>query len=163
EAYLGTLVFHCFYDRLRGKTAGVTAWTRFPLRLLTIQQTQRVADVIGMAELIRRELPDPRLSGADIDPFAVGYFVGEGGSPNEIYRYLTSMIVSTIDKLAALGNQHKMAQIFGQVDGRCSIHGYYKSKCCQKDCTDQKLLKRGRSRGLSGPTQFVQDELHLIK
>src|SRR5262249_31594363 len=44
EAYLGVIVFHCFFDRLRGKTAGVTAWTRFPLRLLTLQQTQRVAD-----------------------------------------------------------------------------------------------------------------------
>lgn len=39
EAYLGVLVFHCFFDRLRGKCAGVTAWTRFPLRLLTLQQT----------------------------------------------------------------------------------------------------------------------------
>jgi hypothetical protein len=51
EAYLGTIVFHCFFDRLRGKTAGVTAWTRFPLRLLTLQQTQRMADVISIADL----------------------------------------------------------------------------------------------------------------
>jgi hypothetical protein len=84
EAYLATLVFHCFFDRLRGKAAGVTAWTRFPLRLLTLQQTQRVADVIGIAELVRREQRDPRLSGRNVDGFAVGYFVGEGGSPNEI-------------------------------------------------------------------------------
>ncbi|MCI0562080.1 MAG: hypothetical protein MN733_26630, partial [Nitrososphaera sp.] len=39
EAYLGTVVFHCFFDRLRGEVAGVTAWLRFPLRLLTLQQT----------------------------------------------------------------------------------------------------------------------------
>ena len=46
EAYLGTIVFHCFFGRLRRKAAEVTAWVRFPLRLLTLQQTQRVADII---------------------------------------------------------------------------------------------------------------------
>ena len=33
------MVFHCFFDRLRGKAAGVTAWIRFPLRLLTLPRT----------------------------------------------------------------------------------------------------------------------------
>lgn len=242
EAYLGTIVFHCFFDRLRGKSTGVTAWTRFPLRLLTLQQTQRVADVIGIAELVRREQSDIRLSGKGIDGFAVGYFVGESGSPNEvtnprsirypspemeviwskvndnearqdwkrvvrcpscrtttihiefdayhsrlihrcsqpsccfpqgiipvyivdneIYRYLPSVIVGTIDKLAGLGNQRKFALIFGQVKGQCSLHGYYNGHCCQKDCTDKKNLQRIVPPGISGPTLFVQDELHLLK
>jgi hypothetical protein len=52
EAYLAVIVFHLFLDRLRGKTAGVSIWTRFPLRLLTLQQTQRAADIIGAAELM---------------------------------------------------------------------------------------------------------------
>lgn len=84
EAYLGTIVFHCFFDRLRGKQAGVTAWTRFPLRLLTLQQTQRAADMVGLAELVRREQTDTRLVGVGVDGFAVGYFVGGGGSPNSL-------------------------------------------------------------------------------
>ena len=63
EAYLGVVVFHLFYDRLRGKPGGVTAWTRFPLRLLTLQQTQRAADIVGMAELVRMGQDDARLSG----------------------------------------------------------------------------------------------------
>lgn len=242
EAYLATIVFHCFYDRLRGKKAGVTAWTRFPLRLLTLQQTQRVADIIGLAELVRVGQPDERLSGRDVDGFAVGYFVGQGGSPNEIvnpnnytyatvedqitwskandvnmrqawkrvvrcpscrttsvsvdfdistnslihrcsnpdccfpqgklpiyivdndiYRYLPCVIVGTIDKLAGIGNQRKFAILFGQVDGRCSLHGYYKARCCQKDCFDTSKLHVGIPDGLSGPTLFVQDELHLLK
>ncbi len=242
EAYLATIVFHIFFDRLRGKAAGVTAWTRFPLRLLTLQQTQRVADVVGIAELVRQEQEDERLSGSDVDGFAVGYFVGQGGSPNEIanpanvyratpdmtvtwskvhdavmrqdwkrvvrcpscgtnsvridfdednmrlvhrctepdcrfpsgvipvyivdneiYRYLPSVIVGTIDKLAGLGNQRKFAQMFGQVDGRCSLHGYYKGKCCQKDCSDPQRLETGSPPGISSPTLFVQDELHLLK
>ncbi|MEW6141267.1 MAG: helicase-related protein [Thermodesulfobacteriota bacterium] len=242
EAYLAVITFHCFFDRLRGKTGGVTAWTRFPLRLLTLQQTQRVADVIGMAELVRRDQQDPRLAGADVDGFAVGYFVGQGGSPNEIvnphrypyanaehhvtwskvndprerqtwkrvvrcpscqtatvnvefdearvqlihrcsesschfphgiipvyivdneiYRYLPSVMVGTIDKLAGLGNQRKFALLFGQTDGRCSEHGYYKGCCCQKDCTDENRLQQNVQPTLSGPTLFVQDELHLLK
>ncbi|MCD6506488.1 hypothetical protein J7M22_07650 [Candidatus Poribacteria bacterium] len=238
EAYLAVITFHCFYDRLRGKSAGVTAWTRFPLRLLTLQQTQRVADVIGVAELVRREQSDPRLNSSGVDGFAVGYFVGKEATPNEItpprsgdppdstwsqandpsarqywkrvfrcpschtttvrvefdpqkiriihrctnsqcafpngeipvyvvdneiYRYLPCVIVSTIDKLAGIGNQRKLAQIFGQVDGRCIIHGYYKGKCCQKDCTDRSRLQVGTPPGLTGPTLFVQDELHLLK
>jgi hypothetical protein len=241
EAYLATIIFHCFFDRLRGKAAGVTAWTRFPLRLLTLQQTQRVADVIGMAELVRREQNDERLSGINVDGFAVGYFVGQGGSPNEIinphyqyskaedqvtwsrindpvarqelkrvvrcpscrtisvtldfdetntrlihrcsqpdchflhgeipvyivdneiYRYLPCVIVGTIDKLAGIGNQRKFALIFGDVDGRCSQHGYFKGRCCQKDCNDANRLQHHLPHGLSGPTLFVQDELHLLK
>jgi hypothetical protein len=82
---------------------------------------------------------------------------------NEIYRYLPSVIVGTIDKLASIGNQRKLSQVFGSIDGRCVKHGYYKSKCCQKDCTDQTLLQPGIPTGLSGPTLFVQDELHLLK
>lgn len=72
EAYLSTIAFHCFFDRLRGKAAGVTAWTRFPLRLLTLQQTQRVADVICVADVVRREQSDPRLSGPNVAGFGVG-------------------------------------------------------------------------------------------
>lgn len=238
EAYLGVIVFHCFFDRLRGKTAGVTVWTRFPLRLLTLQQTQRVADVIGLAELVRREQRDHRLNGRGVDGFAVGYFVGAEATPNEIkppynneipdptwsqandpiarqrwkrvvrcpscrtttiqvdfdptnirlihrcnnsncafpsgiipvyvvdneiYRYLPSVIVGTIDKLAGIGNQRKLSLVFGQVDGRCRQHGYYKIKCCQKECRDPQLLQAGMPNGLSGPTLFIQDELHLLK
>jgi hypothetical protein len=238
EAYLGVIVFHCFFDRLRGKSAGVTAWTRFPLRLLTLQQTQRVADIIGAAELIRRSHGDPRLSGRDVDGFAVGYFVGQEATPNEltaprrdappdpdwsiandaearqrwkkivkcpacrtstvavdfdpdsvrlihrcsnpacrfpggvlpvyvvdneIYRYLPSVVVGTIDKLAGLGNQRKLSLVLGQVTGRCSQHGYYNAKCCQKECSDARRLRPGGPAGISGPTLFIQDELHLLK
>lgn len=242
EAYLGVLVFHCFFDRLRGKCAGVTAWTRFPLRLLTLQQTQRMADIIGTAELVRSEHADPRLNRKGIAGFAVGYFVGKEGTPNElvdvskrrnpqpeervnwshaedktyrqrwkrvvtcpscrtntvqvdlcekavrirhrcterdcafpdgvlpiyvidneIYRYLPSIVVGTIDKLAGLGNQRKFSLIFGQVAGYCTEHGYYNGKCCQKECTDITRLKRSVPQGISGPTLFIQDELHLLR
>lgn len=237
EAYLGVIIFHMFFDRLRGKSAGVTAWTRFPLRLLTLQQTQRVADVVAAAELIRRDSGEARLSGTGVDGFAVGFLAGEGATPNklvrpygtnsdpnwsaaqdpaarqrwkivarcpacrtaniridfdepsarllhrctnpgcvfpsgvlpvvvvdnEIFRTLPSVIVGTIDKLAGIGMQRKMSLILGAVTGRCNVHGYYNGKCCQDDCSDQRRLRVGAPAGVSGPTLFVQDELHLLK
>jgi hypothetical protein len=241
EAYLGTLVFHGFFDRLRGKTAGVTAWIRFPLRLLTLQQTQRLADVLSLADLVRKGHKDPRLSGPAADPFSIGYFVGEEGSPNEIsdpsklserdaakaapnwavanderarqtwkrvawcpscrsrsvvvdfdptqvllthrctntgcafpngvmpvyitdneiFRYLPTVLVGTIDKLAALGYQRKLAMVFGRVQGRCVIHGYYFGNCTQRGCREK--LTPGVVPGLSAPSLLVQDELHLLR
>jgi len=236
EAYLGTIVFHCFFDRLRGKSAGVTCWTRFPLRLLTLQQTQRMADAIGNAELIRSNHGDERLRRGD--RFGVGYLVGAEATPNElepprdghfpsvawsqandvqarqrwkriatcpscktnsitvdfdahtvrlihrcsnrecrfprgelpvfitdneVFRYLPSVLVGTVDKLAGLGNQRKFALVLGQVDGRCREHGFYKGMCCQKGCKDRTKLQAARIPGLTGPSLMVQDELHLLK
>ncbi|HKU24042.1 MAG TPA: helicase-related protein, partial [Candidatus Sulfotelmatobacter sp.] len=238
EAYLGVIVFQLFLDRLRGKTAGVSVWTRFPLRLLTLQQTQRAADVVGAAELIRRQHNDRRLSSPNVDGFAIGYLAGQEATPNELiapapgatpdlnwsiatdsqarqrwkkvvrcpacrtasvtvdfnphaarlihrctepgcafpggelpvhvvdndlFRYLPSVVVGTIDKLASLGNQRKMALLLGRVTGKCRVHGYCCQECCQRGCRDSSLIAMGAPAGVSGPTLFVQDELHLLK
>ena len=40
EAFLGVLVFNLFFDRYRGKSAGVTSILRYPLRLLSIAEVQ---------------------------------------------------------------------------------------------------------------------------
>src|SRR5262249_10902075 len=55
ETYLGMALTAAFYDRIRGKQSGITAWSRFPLRMLSLQQTQRFADAFAAAELVRRE------------------------------------------------------------------------------------------------------------
>lgn len=78
ETYLGLLVTAALYDRMNGKTSGITAWSRFPLRMLSLQQTQRFADAIASAEIIRREMD---LGG---DSFSLGFFVGQGATPNRI-------------------------------------------------------------------------------
>ncbi|MDH3010071.1 helicase-related protein [Gordonia alkanivorans] len=80
ETYLGLLVTTAFYDRLSGKTTGVTAWSRFPLRLLSLQQTQRFADAMAGAELVRRT------EGIKGDPFSIGFLVGKGGTPNKVVK-----------------------------------------------------------------------------
>ncbi len=78
ETCLGLLIMAAFHDRLTGKISGITAWSRFPLRLLSLQQTQRFADVVAAAEIVRGR------EGLAGDPFSLGFFMGEGGTPNRI-------------------------------------------------------------------------------
>lgn len=84
EAYLGLIVLTAFFDRLRGKRAGVTAWMRFPLRMLSLQQLQRLADIIGEAELVRRETSS--INCLNNDPFSIGYLVGSSNTPNALIK-----------------------------------------------------------------------------
>ena len=82
EAYLGLITTALFYDRLRGKSRGVSAWMRFPLRMLSLQQLERLARVVARAEVIRSSERD--LSSLGGDPFAIGYYVGSNNTPNRI-------------------------------------------------------------------------------
>src|SRR5690606_18986561 len=78
ETYLGLLLTAAFFDRLTGKTLGVTAWSRFPLRLLSLQQTQRFADALAAADMVRED------EGVGGTPFSLGFLVGSNGTPNKI-------------------------------------------------------------------------------
>jgi hypothetical protein len=82
EAYLGLIICALFYDRLRGKAKGTTAWLRFPLRMLSKQQLDRLARVLALAEEVRnsKEFPAEKRG----EPFSMGYFVGGGNTPNFI-------------------------------------------------------------------------------
>jgi hypothetical protein len=50
EAYFGLAVFACFYERACGKQDGVTAIVKFPLRMLSIQQLERISGIIIYAD-----------------------------------------------------------------------------------------------------------------
>jgi hypothetical protein len=235
ETYLGLILTAAFYDRIRGKNSGVTAWSRFPLRMLSLQQTQRFADAMAAAEVVRRN----KISVGE--PFSVGFFVGQGATPNsfkpepkenepdieddsmpsrykvllrcpfcaeekismsfnrrlwrlehqcsnnacewpdealpfyvvddEIYRYLPTVIVGTLDKAASIAMQASMRGLVGAPHGICSESGHgftYASRskrpngCLVPGC-------RGQSKSLPmpaelfGPTLRLQDELHLLK
>jgi hypothetical protein len=81
EAYLGLISCAALYDRLRGKSFGVTAWLRFPLRMLSVQQLQRAARVVWETEKERRTLiADDQNS----EPISLGYFVGKSSTPNRL-------------------------------------------------------------------------------
>lgn len=235
ETYLGLLVTAALHDRLTGKTSGVTAWSRFPLRLLSLQQTQRFADALAGAERVRTE---EKIKGA---PFSLGFFVGKDGTPNqvvkdsigdhldpdsdgmpgryqvllrcpfchadsiemrfdrrywrlahecsnddcpwldralpfyivdhEIYRFLPTVVLGTLDKAASIGIQAAMRGLIGPPLGVCTepMHGYtYAPRknrpngCLVPDCPgSQSELPMPRDR--FAPILRLQDELHLLR
>jgi hypothetical protein len=90
EAFYGTLLFAMFLDRLRGKDRGITAMIRYPLRLLTLQQAQRLVKLVARAELVRKRHT------VGSWPFEMGFWVGSQNTPNH-YRALKSDIPLTTD------------------------------------------------------------------
>lgn len=82
ESYLGLACCAMLYDRLRGKSFGLTAWLRFPLRMLSIQQLQRAMRMIWETEKERVTLQGPEASKSD--GIRLGYFVGSTTTPNGI-------------------------------------------------------------------------------
>ncbi|WP_218827466.1 DEAD/DEAH box helicase family protein [Halorubrum ezzemoulense] len=84
EAYLGLVLFNLFFDRMRGKSRGVTAWIRFPLRLLSRQQKQRFMEAMLEADELRRAPKDEGGLDGRGREFSLGYFVGSQDSPNDI-------------------------------------------------------------------------------
>ena len=76
EAFYGALLFAMFLDRLRRKDRGVTALIRYPLRLLTLQQAQRLLKLLVHAEVVRRR------NRAGTWPFEIGFWVGSQNTPN---------------------------------------------------------------------------------
>lgn len=79
EAFYGVLTFALFLDRLRGKHRGITAMLHYPLRLLTLQQAQRLARLLASAEIVRHDA-----EGVGGAPFEIGFWVGGGNTPNYI-------------------------------------------------------------------------------
>jgi hypothetical protein len=239
EAFLGACVFDIFFDRLRGKNHGITAILKYPLRLLAVQQLDRVLTVIMKANEVKESIDAIKNS----TPFQAGFFVGSSNTPNkiskeevlssrgskdqskafildcdqetlneyyrfidscpycgkksvnirfnkdswklehicdnreckinvlpllivdsEIYRYLPSIVVSTVDKMAMLGITNEFRMLFGQVKKICPVHGFSaSSQCSCPDCNNRDALKDPGLLKDPIPTLFIQDEMHLIK
>ena len=88
EATLGLIACALFYDRCRGKARGVTAWSRYPLRLLSLQQTQRYLNFVVAADQVREETSTEidAVGGSAGDRFAVGFYVGAANTLNSLSR-----------------------------------------------------------------------------
>lgn len=235
EAYLGLISCAALYDRLRGKSFGVTAWLRFPLRMLSVQQLQRAARVVWETEKERRTLKgvDPAS-----EPISLGYFVGKSSTPNklnkaewafdrlendpdlrnrlllvsncpacggtntvqisidralhrirhvcsqcrehlpiyvsddEVYRFLPTVIVGTIDKMASIAFRPDFPMLWGAAAWRCpehAEHGFGMGDWCIPGCpTNPAAGRRGRRRTAivpydPSPALHIQDELHLLQ
>jgi hypothetical protein len=226
EAYFGLVLFTLFWDRLRGKSLGVSAISKFPLRMLSIQQLQRIAKIVVIADEIKNK------KGIEGEPFSVGYYVGVSDdfprytydkieevlnsekkgdkikgvlldscpfcnskivlkvdeikrkivhicetcnkdyflyfTNSEVYRFLPSLIVSTVDKLASVALNRRFKNLIG---GKLSIcknnHGFtprndscevftgYRKKCQAETAPFEKQIE--------GPTLMIQDEMHLLR
>lgn len=232
EAFLGISVFTMFFDRLRGKNEGITGILKYPLRLLAVQQLDRVLSIVMKANIVRNNSSLLK----DSNEFAVGFLVGSGNTPNkvyendtygtaskpiregdenilntqykfidtcpicgkkqvhvefdadlwklkhvcgnpdcqvdnlpiyivdnEIYRYLPSLVVSTVDKMAALGISDDFKLLLGQARYRCKKHGLaWQGKCLAKYTCDEPLESIDELKDPL-PTLFIQDEMHLVK
>lgn len=84
EAFYGTLIFAMFIDRLRGKDRGITAMVRYPLRLLTLQQAQRLLKLVVRAEMVRLKHKIGNW------PFEMGFWVGGQNTPNNYSGFGTA-------------------------------------------------------------------------
>lgn len=227
ESYLGCVLFSAFFDRINGKKFGTTAITKFPLRMLSIQQLQRIAQLFIWAEEIRK---NEALGG---DPFSVAYFVGAteeyprytknlilnlekkkkdgkeergkivdicpicGGNVildykeeryiihyckgckrefrlfytgEEIYRFLPTLIVSTVDKFAGIALNRRFKNIFGgKLDECLNGHGFIpRNDICDKVGLNSKEVCTSKGRPVNsgfktGPNLIIQDEMHLIR
>ncbi len=237
EAFLGAGVFDMFFDRLRGKEHGVSVLIKYPLRLLAVQQLDRVLKVVIKANSIRTSVEEL----ANCNPFEVGFFVGSNNTPNkidareklsnrgnsnasseiiiesdqdtlndyyrfidtcpccnqksinvrfnkeswklehicdnssckinvlpimivdsEIYRYLPSVVVSTVDKMAMLGTTNDFKMLFGQVISQCPNHGFSVTNRCSCPECNASMKATGLLKDPI-PTLIIQDEMHLIK
>jgi hypothetical protein len=70
ESYVGLTICLLFYERLTNKEFGIATWVKFPLRLLALDQFDRLSSIITWAEKVRNE---NNIKGF---PFSLGFFVG---------------------------------------------------------------------------------------
>lgn len=138
EAFFGLLVFTLLLDRLRGKHVGVTAMIRYPLRLLTIQQAQRCALALAKAEQVRKRLA---IGG---DPFAIGFWVGSGGSPNSHRVPGVSDIPEITEVSADLESERKLES--SQVGYELQKAAWNKIPRCPF-CRSETVLRRFADKG----------------
>ena len=84
EAYLGLGAALLFYNRLKpGRSKanyGSSIFTRYTLRLLTIQQFERAATMICAANVVSSRYPEFK----DSERFTIGLFVGGAATPNKL-------------------------------------------------------------------------------
>lgn len=153
EAYLGLIACAMFYDRARGKSHGVTAWCRFPLRLLTLQQTQRQVDFIAAADQLRSEaaIELTGVGGGPGDRFAVGFFAGEGNTPNSLSRD-----EGTLDRLITDEGRRREVRVVDE----CPYCRKRAVEVLPPDPSELRLIHACRACGREIPVYVVDTEIY---
>lgn len=150
EAYLGLIAVALFYDRLRGKERGTSAWLLFPLRMLSVQQLARVAHIVHHADAARVA------DGIGGDPFSLGYFVGSGNTPNRLGYPDTHGWWPGLDEFARLSPAERDLR---RLVGACPACNDQNSVGLDADVTDQRLLHICRNCGHQLPIHASDEEV----
>lgn len=85
-------------------------------------------------------------------------------SDDEIYRYLPSVLVGTVDKLASVAWRQQFSHLWGGANWQCPKHGYASGRYCIVFNCDVKPADRLPLQ-LNDPVPAlqIQDELHLLR
>ncbi len=232
EAYFALVVFTAFFERSQGKKEGVTAIVKFPLRMLSIQQLERLSSILIHADHVRKK-NENLFPG---DNFSLGYYVGNTEefpdlykkikdtlysknilktpapesiiisrcplcttqpvgtvrliddekhariihkcdkcgeefhiyfSDREVFRWRPTVIVSTVDKWAALSAQRRIRSLLGGSGSHCPDgHGFIPSGEICEEKKDEAFQCKNIGKNVisvTGPRLSIQDEMHLLK
>lgn len=84
----------------------------------------------------------------------------------EIYRYLPSLLIATVDKFAQMPWNPQVQMLFGRVTGKCSRHGFRSPETDDTDSHPKSgslpAARTTEHAPLRPPDLIIQDELHLI-
>ncbi len=85
---------------------------------------------------------------------------------DEIYRFLPSLLVATVDKFAQMPWKGQVQMLFGKVNGYCPRHGFRSPEIEDTDAHRKHgnfpAVKTRPHGVLRPPDLIIQDELHLI-
>jgi len=119
ESYVGLTIALLFFQRLSGQKYGIATWVKFPLRLLALDQFDRLTNIIIWADYVRKK------EGISGEPFSLGFFVGN----DEQYPAMVSELV-----MEKMGDPRKI-KIFSINKGNTSADGGVLEECpiCKKN------------------------------
>ena len=83
---------------------------------------------------------------------------------DDIYRFIPSVVISTVDKMTAIGLNMRFHNLLFGANYKCPKHGFTaRNKCLAENCTcTPDDFEKVRMKD-PAPTLLIQDELHLIK
>jgi hypothetical protein len=86
-------------------------------------------------------------------------------SDEEIMRYQSSVIVSTVDKMTSFSFNEQLTSINRGPRKRCPVHGWYTHDACVVPGCTTNVTEHGDPIGFHDPTPalWIQDELHLVR
>lgn len=148
EAYFGLVIFSAFYDRIIGKKFGVTAFTKFPLRMLSIQQLQRIANIFIWAEEIRKE---ENLGGV---PFSIAYYVGSTDDEFPDYNY---KVIRDMEKY-----RKEDAFMPGKIIDKCPICENHPPVYLDIDLENNTVIHKCSECGREYRLYFSDDEIYRM-